>query len=77
MSEGSSAIEAAAKFVAGEDGAAARLLSQHTRNDHGDCAGCGGYRPVRWPCVLVHIAERAREINRQAAAATRATPEHR
>ncbi|WP_028927956.1 hypothetical protein [Pseudonocardia acaciae] len=56
-------IDAAAWFVAGQPGATARILERHTAREDGSCAGCGVYRPVRWPCVLVHIARRAKKIS--------------
>ena len=58
-------IATAAWFVAGQPGSAARLLGAHTRRDSGDCAGCGVYRPTRWPCALVSIARRAEQLNRE------------
>ncbi len=58
-------IEAAARFVAEEPGWIDRALAQHIRRNSGDCAACGDYRPVQWPCVLVHIANRAAEMIRE------------
>lgn len=58
-------IETAAWFAAAQPGFADRLLSAHARRKSGDCAGCGVYRPTRWPCALVSIARRAEQINRE------------
>lgn len=54
--------EVAARFAAEEQGWADRVFAQHTALPSGDCAGCGCYRRVRWPCVQIRIAERVREI---------------
>jgi hypothetical protein len=42
-------IEAAARFLAFEPGAAERLLVTHRRCDDGRCAACG-MRSGQWPC---------------------------
>ena len=64
-------IEAAARFVAMEPGWTDRVLAQHTARENGDCAGCGTYRPERWPCTQLRIANRALEITRAAETAER------
>jgi hypothetical protein len=55
-------IVSAAWFVANQPGGAARLFDRHWVREDGDCNGCGVYRPVRWPCVLIYIARRAEEF---------------
>lgn len=54
-------IEEAARFVGGQTGGVDRLLTAHRCRSDGSCGGCG-HRPTRWPCSLVAIAERAREL---------------
>jgi hypothetical protein len=61
-------IETVARWAADQPGWTDRVLAHHTRRPDGSCAGCGGYRPTRWPCLLTHIARRAREIHRERAA---------
>jgi hypothetical protein len=58
-------IEVAAQFIATQGDGPERLLAIHTRRDCGACNGCGVYRPITWPCVLVAIGERALEIRRR------------
>ena len=50
-------LHEAATLVAGQRGAAQRLLSQHRPRSNGSCRGCGDSPRTRWPCVLVAIAE--------------------
>ena len=60
-------IEAAARFAAEQSGWIDRVRGEHTRRPDGSCAGCGSYRLVRWPCVLIDIAGLAERIpNRRA-----------
>ncbi|OZM79826.1 hypothetical protein CFP66_22630 [Pseudonocardia sp. MH-G8] len=54
-------ITEAALLLARNDGAAERLLTAHRPTPDGRCTGCGG-SPSRWPCVLVVIAEEARNL---------------
>lgn len=65
-----SPIEAAALFLIDQPGALARVREHHTPLDNGDCAGCGVYRPVTWPCVLIYIARRADELSGERAIGT-------
>jgi len=62
-------LAAAARFGAEQPGWVDRVIDRHTQRADGSCAGCGCYRPVSWPCVLLHIARRAAQI--QAARAQR------
>ena len=55
-------IEAAARFAAEQLGWIERVRGQHTGRGDGSCAGCGSYRFVRWPCVLIDIAGRAEQL---------------
>ena len=55
-------IDATARFAAAEPGWIERVRAQHTRRGDGSCAGCGSYRMVRWPCVLIDIAGRAEQL---------------
>jgi hypothetical protein len=57
-SGGRSAVEAAIRFVAGQQGGARRILLQHHRRADGMCAGCLTV-PVSWPCVVGVIATKA------------------
>ncbi len=61
------AIETAAWFVADQPGWIERTLARCVPNAHGDCAGCGSYRPVRWPCTQVWIAHTAQRLIRERA----------
>lgn len=54
-------ISEAALLLARNDGAAERLLTTHRPMPDGRCGGCGT-SPSRWPCVLVVIAEEARDL---------------
>jgi len=59
-------IETAARWAVTQSGWIQRVLDGHTeRCDVGHCAGCGTYRPTRWPCVLVVIAHRAQQLERE------------
>ncbi|MBC8090490.1 MAG: hypothetical protein H7Y15_00785 [Pseudonocardia sp.] len=51
----------AARLVARNPGAAQRLLAAHPPDRRGRCSGCG-HKPPQWPCALVAVAERAREL---------------
>ena len=55
------AFDAAVSFATAQPGWTARVGARHTPRPDGSCAGCGSYRLVRWPCVLVHIARRAEQ----------------
>ena len=52
-------VESAARLLAQQPGGPEKVLAAHYRRDSGDCAGCGTYRPTRWPCVLILIGRRA------------------
>src|ERR1700754_4328940 len=67
-------VEAAASFAVSQPGWVERVASRHTRGDRGLCAGCGVERPAQWPCVLVYIARRAMQIDRDQGLAWR-TPQ--
>lgn len=54
-------IETAAWWAIEQPGWVERVFERHTSDD-GRCAGCGSYRPVPWPCVLIAIARRAQEL---------------
>lgn len=54
-------IAEAAKLVRGNEGAADRLLTRHRPGRDGRCAGCGRSMQ-QWPCVLVAIAHRSRDL---------------
>lgn len=71
-----SPIETAAWFLLQQPGGVGRFFARHTALESGSCAGCGTYRPVRWPCVLVYIARRAQQIHpgRAVSSADAATP---
>ena len=58
-------LDTAVRFAAEQPGWADRVLHQHKNDGDGCCTGCGDYRLVRWPCVLVHIATRVRAIDRR------------
>jgi hypothetical protein len=58
-------VETFARWAADQPGWTGRVFAHHTRRADGTCAGCGGYRPTRWPCLLIHIAGRTREIHRE------------
>ena len=67
QSQDAVSIEAAARFAAAQAGWIERVRGQHIRRVDGSCAGCGCYRLVRWPCVLIDIAGHAEWIrNRRA-----------
>ena len=55
-------VASAAQFAAEQAGWVERVLDRHTQRPDGTCAGCGSYRLVSWPCVLVDIANRAEQI---------------
>lgn len=55
-------VEMAARFVSSDPGWTDRVGASHIQRLDGDCTGCGSYRPVEWPCVLVKIRQRALEI---------------
>ena len=59
----SGGIAEAARLVAGDSGAAQRMLTAHVAGPDGRCRGCG-QRPVSWPCVLVAIARQALRVAR-------------
>ncbi|WP_028922609.1 hypothetical protein [Pseudonocardia acaciae] len=54
-------IETAAWWAIEQPGWVERVFERHVSDD-GRCTGCGSYRPVPWPCVLVVIARRAQEL---------------
>lgn len=55
-------VELAAQFVSSDPGWTDRVGATHIQRLDGDCTGCGSYRPVKWPCVLIKIRQRALEI---------------
>lgn len=55
-------VEMAARFVAEQPGGAGRIFERHEARGDGTCTGCGVYRPVQWPCLMIFIARRAEEI---------------
>jgi len=57
-------IDSAVRFAVQQPGWADRVMRDHRRGADGSCTGCGGYRLVRWPCVLIHIAVRAQQLPR-------------
>jgi hypothetical protein len=62
MSSGNTnCIDAAARFLAAEPGAAERALENHRRSPDGRCAGCRT-RPVDWPCSTASIALAAQAL---------------
>jgi hypothetical protein len=63
-----SCIDAAADFVAGQPGAAQRILDRHRRNPTGNCTGCL-HAPTPWPCTLATIARLASRQDHSADAA--------
>jgi hypothetical protein len=56
-------LDAAARFVARQAGGIEAVLARHVRRVDGGCAGCTGHHFVRWPCVMVDIARRAKGID--------------
>lgn len=50
-------INTAARFLAGQPGAAERTVAKHRRAPDGRCTGCGP--ATRWPCTLATIANSA------------------
>ena len=54
-------IDAAAQFLAGQNGAVDRILAEHRRAPNGACTGCRT-RPIAWPCSITIIARTARGI---------------
>ncbi len=55
-------IDQAARLVARNPGAAQRLLVAHRPDRLGRCSGCGQH-PPQWPCALVAVGVRARELS--------------
>src|SRR5262249_49507993 len=55
-------VDTAARFVADQPGAAARILTHPPPAESGDRAGCAPPRPTPWPCVLAHLARRAEQL---------------
>jgi hypothetical protein len=55
-------LASAARFAAEQAGWVERVFDRHIQRPDGSCAGCGSYRLVSWPCVLVDIANRANQI---------------
>jgi hypothetical protein len=62
MTAPDSAIEAAARLVATNPGAADQLAARHQRRPDGRCQGCTT-RLTWWPCAMATIAARATEIH--------------
>ena len=61
-SQDPTSIASAAWFAAEQSGWIDRVHTQHTPRGDDSCAGCGSYRLVPWPCVLIHIARHAATI---------------
>lgn len=57
------AVDSAIQFVAAQSGGPARLLAIHKPSPQGQCDGCSGHHPVRWPCSTAEIARRAAVAN--------------
>jgi hypothetical protein len=55
-------LTALVEFMAVEPGMVERVLTEHVRDAHQDCAGCGWQRRVRWPCVHCLCAHAALEL---------------
>jgi hypothetical protein len=59
-------FDAATRFVAEQPGGAARLLREHSPDDHGLCRGCRtpgtGTPYLPWPCPVATIAQAAGEL---------------
>lgn len=67
-------IETVAWWALDQSGWIERVLAAHTESwaGSGVCASCSGYRSIEWPCVLVTIAGRARQLRREQAVFPRA-----
>jgi hypothetical protein len=54
------ALSEAARLVAAQPGAVARLRARHVAREDGRCQACGPTTP--WPCVHITIARRAEAL---------------
>jgi hypothetical protein len=59
-SDAETVIDVAVWFVATQVGGWERTLARHQPLPSGLCGGCSS-RPVRWPCSVASIADKARE----------------